>query len=47
ELLRGSATHKAVRVGPNGSTFVSPSILRAGYLRPPLEAPAKGNSLPA
>jgi lipoprotein-anchoring transpeptidase ErfK/SrfK len=47
ELLRGSATHKAVRVGPNGSTFVSPSILRAGYLRPPLEAPEKGNSQPA
>lgn len=47
ELLRGSATHKAVRVGPSGSTFVSPTILRAGYTRPPLEAPVKGNAQPA
>jgi lipoprotein-anchoring transpeptidase ErfK/SrfK len=47
ELLAGSALHRAVRVGPDGSTFVKPANLH-GHTKPaPLGAPAPGNSDPA
>ena len=47
ELLAGSALHRAVRVGPNGSTFVPPGNLH-GHTKPaPLGAPSPGNSQPA
>jgi lipoprotein-anchoring transpeptidase ErfK/SrfK len=47
ELLRGSALHQAVRVGPNGSTFLSPASLHGHTMRSPLGAPAPGNDSPA
>lgn len=36
KLLRGSALHKAVRVGPEGSTFIDPASLSPSRARPPL-----------
>ena len=47
ELWRGSALHKAVRVGPKGSTFVSPASLRPLKAKPPLSAPQPRNAKPA
>ena len=44
QWLRGSALHKAVRVGPHGSTFISLSALRHEERRTP--APRK-NTAPA
>jgi lipoprotein-anchoring transpeptidase ErfK/SrfK len=41
--LKGSALHKAVQAGPDGSAFVSPSSLPAENLRAPIEAPPPGN----
>jgi lipoprotein-anchoring transpeptidase ErfK/SrfK len=43
ELLRGSALHEAVRVGPNGSSFVPPANLHGRTKKSPLGAPAPGN----
>jgi len=43
----GSALHRAVRVGPNGSTLVKPSKLHHHGKPSPLGAPAEGNSDPA
>ena len=43
ELLRGSALHKAVKVGPDGSTFVKPSSLKRSKAKAPVEKPKKGN----
>jgi len=47
ELLRGSALHEAVRVGPNGSTFVDPASLPPSRAKPPLGAPRPRNAAPA
>ena len=47
KLLRGSALHEAVRVGPNGSTFVKPASLRPSRAKPPLGAPRPRNAAPA
>ena len=46
ELLDGSATHQAVRAGPDGSAFVAPSTLRDSHAKPPLETSHPGNSEP-
>ena len=47
KLLRGSALHEAVRVGPNRSTFVKPASLRPSRAKPPLGAPRPRNAAPA
>lgn len=47
ELLRGSALHEAVRVGPRGSSFVGRSSLRPPSARPPLGIARPGNAAPA
>jgi lipoprotein-anchoring transpeptidase ErfK/SrfK len=44
ELLQGSALHKAVKVGAQGSSFVAPSSLRKSKAKSPLGAPRVGNS---
>jgi len=43
QYLKGSATGKAVRAGPQGSTFVSPSSLPASTASAPLGTSASGN----
>ncbi len=43
-ILRGSALHKAVMAGPNGSTFVSPSALTAATGSAPTNQPWPKNS---
>ena len=45
QYLQGSALHKAVQAGPDGSTFVSPSSLAASTATAPLQtAPANNAS---
>jgi lipoprotein-anchoring transpeptidase ErfK/SrfK len=44
QLLKGSALHKAVRAGPQGSTLVDPSTLRPSKAKSPLSGPKPGNS---
>jgi len=44
QLLKGSALHKAVRVGPQGSTLVAPSTLHPTKTRSPLSGPKPENS---
>ena len=44
QLLKGSALHKAVRTGPQGSTLVAPSTLRPTKTRSPLGGPKLGNA---
>jgi lipoprotein-anchoring transpeptidase ErfK/SrfK len=44
QLLKGSALHKAVMAGPNGSTFVDPSTLSASTASAPLGTSKPGNS---
>jgi lipoprotein-anchoring transpeptidase ErfK/SrfK len=44
ELLHGSAMHKAVKLGPRGSTFVAPSSLPKSKAKAPVGAPKVGNS---
>ncbi len=44
QLLKGSALHKAVRAGPQGSTLVDPSTLRPSKAKSPLGGPKPGNS---
>jgi lipoprotein-anchoring transpeptidase ErfK/SrfK len=46
DLLDGSATHEAVRAGPDGSTFVAPSTLRPSHARSPLRTSHPGNAEP-
>jgi lipoprotein-anchoring transpeptidase ErfK/SrfK len=41
---RGSALHKAVKVGPKGSRFVDPGSLYPAKTKPPLGRPQKDNS---
>jgi lipoprotein-anchoring transpeptidase ErfK/SrfK len=43
QYLKGSATGKAVRAGPQGSTFVSPSSLPSSTASAPLGTSASGN----
>ncbi len=43
QLVRGSALHKAVMAGPDGSHFVSPSTLGPWSPSPPLQGPEPGN----
>ncbi len=45
QLLKGSALHKAVRVGPDGSTRVSPSDLKPSNAKAPLGRPKPDNAL--
>ena len=45
ELLHGSALHKAVRVGPHGSTWARPSSLRPSKAKAPLSKPRPGNAV--
>jgi hypothetical protein len=47
QYLAGSATHRAVEAGPNGSTFVSPSALSADPASTPVCTSAVGNYLAA
>ena len=42
QLLKGSATHQAVKAGPDGSTFVDPSTLPADTATAPLQTAATG-----
>ena len=44
ELWHGSALHMAVRTGPQGSSFVEPSSLRASRAKSPLGRAKKGNA---
>ena len=44
ELLHGSALHKAVKVGPKGSTFVAPSSLPRSKAKAPVGKPKIGNA---
>ena len=44
QLLGGSATHQAVRAGPDGSSFVAPSKLRPSHAKSPLGTSKAGNA---
>jgi lipoprotein-anchoring transpeptidase ErfK/SrfK len=44
QLVRGSAMHKAVRVGPRGSMFVDPGTLPPARAKPPLGTSRPGNA---
>lgn len=44
QVVRGSALHEAVEVGPHGSTFADRSTVHASRARSPLGAPHPGNS---
>jgi lipoprotein-anchoring transpeptidase ErfK/SrfK len=47
QLVRGSALHKAVRVGPLGSTLVAPRALRTSRATAPIWTSAPNNADPA
>ncbi len=47
ELVKGSALHKAVRVRPDGSTWVPPSALRPLRAKAPLGRPKPYNAAPS
>jgi lipoprotein-anchoring transpeptidase ErfK/SrfK len=44
ELVKGSALHRAVRVGPDGSTWVRPSALKPSKAKAPLGRPEPDNA---
>ncbi len=44
QLLKGSALHKAVLAGPDGSSFVAPGTLAPVHARAPLQAPRPHNA---
>ena len=44
DLVKGSALHKAVRVGPDGSTLVRPSALKKSKAKAPLGRPKPDNA---
>ncbi|HYK26958.1 MAG TPA: Ig-like domain-containing protein [Streptosporangiaceae bacterium] len=44
QYLQGSALHEAVKAGPDGSKFVSPTSLPASKAKAPLETSPAGNS---
>ena len=43
QFVKGSALHEAVKAGPDGSSFVSPSALPASSGSSPLQAPPANN----
>jgi len=43
QFVKGSALHKAVKAGPDGSSFVNPSTLPASSGSSPLQAPPANN----
>jgi lipoprotein-anchoring transpeptidase ErfK/SrfK len=47
ELVKGSALRMAVRVGPDGSTWVRPSKLKRSKARAPLGRPKPDNAAPS
>ena len=47
ELVQGSALRKAVRVGPDGSTWVRPSALQPSRAKAPLGRPKPDNAAPS
>ena len=47
QLVKGSALHKAVRVGPDGSTRVRPSDLKPSKAKAPLGRPKPDNAAPS
>ena len=47
ELVKGSALRKAVRVGPDGSTWVRPSALQPSRAKAPLGRPKPDNAAPS
>lgn len=44
DLYKGSATKMAVRVGPDGSTFVKPSRIRKSHAKAPIARPKPDNA---
>ena len=44
DLVKGSATHEAVRAGPGGSSFVAPGTVRRSHAKSPLRTSHPGNS---
>lgn len=46
DYLKGSALHRAVRAGPNGSRFVARSELGPSHAKPPLGTSKRGNAEP-
>ena len=46
DLVKGSAMHKAMRVGPDGSTWVRPSDLKKSHAKAPLGRPKPENARP-
>lgn len=47
DLIKGSALHKAVRVGPDGSTWVRPSALQRSKAKAPLDRAKPDNAAPS
>lgn len=47
KLVEGSALHKAVRVGPDGSTWVRPSVLKPSRAKAPLGRAKSDNAVPS
>ncbi len=47
QLLRGSALHTAVSVGPGGSRYVDPGSLPPLRIKAPLDGPKPGNAKPS
>jgi lipoprotein-anchoring transpeptidase ErfK/SrfK len=44
DLLDGSATHQAVKAGPDGSAFVAPGTIKKSHAKSPLRTSHPGNS---
>lgn len=47
QVLKGSALHMAMRVGPDGSTWVRPGKLQPSHAKPPLSRPKPYNAEPS
>jgi hypothetical protein len=47
KLVHGSALHEAVRVGPDGSTWVRPGALKPSKAKAPLSRPKPHNASPS
>ena len=47
DLVKGSALHKAVRVGPDGSTWVRPKAVKKSHAKAPLMRPKPDNAAPS
>ena len=46
DLLKGSAMHRAVRAGPDGSTWVRPGDLQKAHAKAPIGRPKPDNAAP-